>query len=211
MRKLENVFSLKTTVVCLTAYLSFPRKSLTTVNSRLNFQVKGLGRGRVSEPASRENFYPLKLPTELYLALIERMAKTKLSKGDCLIDMLTETAYREGLLPEEHYRFLKLKYGTKTVLDKVLEGREKREVDSVKVEVSSAKLEVHKSTVEVKRHVDYSKFTDKELLEAYRKAILTNDIVTPNLIQGEARKRGYRFKGDDSGNVQVITLKGCSE
>jgi len=29
------------TVVCLTAQLSFSRKSLTTVNSRLNFQLKG--------------------------------------------------------------------------------------------------------------------------------------------------------------------------
>ena len=38
---LKNVFSLKMTVVCLTAQLSFSRKSLTTVNSRLNFQLKG--------------------------------------------------------------------------------------------------------------------------------------------------------------------------
>lgn len=164
----------------------------------------------MSEPASRENFYPLKLPTELYLALIERMVKTKLSKGDCLIDMLTETAYREGLLPEEHYRFLKLKYGTKTVLEKVLENRGERE-GSVKVEVSSAKLEVHKSTVEVKKHIDYSKLTDEELLEAYRNAWLSNDVVSPQLIQGEARKRGYRFKADGSGNVQIISLKGESK
>ena len=161
----------------------------------------------MSEPASRENFYPLKLPTELYLALIERMAKTKLSKGDCLIDMLTETAYREGLLPEEHYRFLKMKYGTKTVLEKVLEGRNEKEEASVKVEVSSAKFEVQKSTVEVKRHIDYSKLTDDELLEAYRKAMLSNDVVAPQLIQGEAKRRGYRFKADDSGNVQKISLK----
>jgi len=165
----------------------------------------------VSEPASRENFYPLKLPTELYLALIERMAKTKLSKGDCLIDMLTETAYREGLLPEEHYRFLKMKYGTKTVLEKVLEGRNEKEEASVKVEVSAAKyetkLEVQKRTVEVKRHVDYSKLNDNELLEAYRKAMLSNDVVAPQLIQGEAKRRGYRFKADDSGNVKKISLK----
>ena len=133
----------------------------------------------MSEPASRENFYPLKLPTELYLALIDRMSKTKLSKGDCLIDMLTETAYREGLLPEEHYRFLKMKYGTKTVLEKVLEGRNEKEEASVKVEVSSAKFEVQKSTIEVKKRIDYSKLTDDELLEAYRKAMLSNDVVVP--------------------------------
>jgi hypothetical protein len=146
----------------------------------------------MSEPASRENFYPLKLPTELYLALIERMAKTKLSKGDCLIDMLTETAYREGLLPEEHYRFLKLKYGTKTVLDKVLEGREKREVDSVKVEFSSAKLEVQKSTVEVskpKKRPDYSKMSLEDLEKLRNELLERGETSELQLVAWEIRKR----------------------
>ena len=145
----------------------------------------------MSEPASRENFYPLKLPTELYLALIERMAKTKLSKGDCLIDMLTETAYREGLLPEEHYRFLKLKYGTKTVLDKVLEGREKRE-DSVKVEFSSAKLEVQKSTVEVskpKKRPDYSKMSLEDLEKLRNELLERGETSELQLVAWEIRKR----------------------
>jgi hypothetical protein len=146
----------------------------------------------MSEPASRENFYPLKLPTELYLALIERMAKTKLSKGDCLIDMLSETAYREGLLPEEHYRFLKLKYGTKTVLDKVLEGREKREVDSVKVEVSSAKIEVQKSTVEVskpKKHPDYSKMSLEDLEKLRNHLLERGETSEVQLVAWEIKKR----------------------
>jgi len=146
----------------------------------------------MSEPASRENFYPLKLPTELYLALIERMAKTKLSKGDCLIDMLTETAYREGLLPEEHYRFLKLKYGTKTVLDKVLEGREKREVDSVKVEFSSAKLEVQKSTVEVskpKKRPDYSKMNLEDLEKLRNELLERGETGEVQLVAWEIKKR----------------------
>jgi hypothetical protein len=146
----------------------------------------------MSEPASRENFYPLKLPTELYLALIERMAKTKLSKGDCLIDMLTETAYREGLLPEEHYRFLKLKYGTKTVLDKVLEGREKREVDSVKVEFSSAKLEVQKSTVEVskpKKRPDYSKMSLEDLEKLRNHLLERGETSELQLVAWEIKKR----------------------
>jgi hypothetical protein len=146
----------------------------------------------MSEPASRENFYPLKLPTELYLALIERMAKTKLSKGDCLIDMLTETAYREGLLPEEHYRFLKLKYGTKTVLDKVLEGREKREVDSVKVEFSSAKLEVQKSTVEVskpKKRPDYSKMSLEDLEKLRNELLERGETSEVQLVAWEIKKR----------------------
>jgi hypothetical protein len=77
----------------------------------------------MSEPTARENYYPLKMPTEVYQALIDRMSKTKLSKGDCLIDMLTETVYREGYLPKDQYDFLKKRYGTKTVLEKVLEGR----------------------------------------------------------------------------------------
>jgi hypothetical protein len=145
----------------------------------------------MSEPASRENFYPLKLPTELYLALIERMAKTKLSKGDCLIDMLTETAYREGLLPEEHYKFLKLKYGTKTVLDKVLEGREKREVDSVKVEVSS-KLEVRKSTVEVskpKKRPDYSRMSLEDLEKLRNHLLERGETSEVQLVAWEIKKR----------------------
>jgi hypothetical protein len=144
----------------------------------------------MSEPASRENFYPLKLPTELYLALIERMAKTKLSKGDCLIDMLTETAYREGLLPEEHYRFLKLKYGTKTVLDKVLEGREKRE-DSVKVEFSSAKLEVQKSTVEVSKPKkrDYSKMSLEDLEKLRNELLDRGETSEVQLVAWEIKKR----------------------
>jgi hypothetical protein len=143
----------------------------------------------MSEPASRENFYPLKLPTELYLALIERMAKTKLSKGDCLIDMLTETAYREGLLPEEHYRFLKLKYGTKTVLDKVLEGREKRE-DSVKVEFSSAKLEVQKTTVsKPKKRPDYSKMSLEDLEKLRNELLERGETSEVQLVAWEIKKR----------------------
>jgi len=145
----------------------------------------------MSEPASRENFYPLKLPTELYLALIERMAKTKLSKGDCLIDMLTETAYREGLLPEEHYRFLKLKYGTKTVLDKVLEGREKRE-DSVKVEFCRAKLEIQKSTVEVskpKKRPDYSKMSLEDLEKLRNELLERGETSEVQLVAWEIKKR----------------------
>jgi hypothetical protein len=77
----------------------------------------------MSEPTARENFYPLKMPTEVYQALIKRMAKTDLGKGDSLIDMLTETVYREGYLPKDQYDFLKRKYASKTVMEKVLEGR----------------------------------------------------------------------------------------
>jgi len=55
--------------------------------------------------------------------------------------------------------------------------------------------------------VDYSKLSDDELLEAYRKAIIRNDVVEPNLIQGEARRRGYRFKIDGFGNIQKISIR----
>jgi len=170
---------------------------LTTVNSKLNFLFGSAGEGSlVSEPSSRENFYPLKLPTELYLALIDRMSKTRLSKGDCLIDMLTETAYREGLLPEEHYKFLKLKYGTKTVLDKVLEGREKREEASVKVEVSAAKyetkLEVQKSTVQVakpKKRPDYSAMSLDELQRRLEHLREIGDVSEVQFVAYEIKKR----------------------
>ena len=100
----------------------------------------------MSEPSSRENFYPLKLPTELYQALIDRMSKTHLSKGDCIIDMMTETAYREGYLSQEFYDFLKKKYGTKTVMEKVLENRMKREGQAV-----IPKPEPDQKTVQLKK------------------------------------------------------------
>jgi hypothetical protein len=200
----KNVFSLKMTVVCLTAYLSLPKNHLTTVNSKLNFQAKSWGWRRVSEPASRENFYPLKLPTELYQALVDRMSKTKLSKGDCLIDMLTETAFREGFLPEEHYKFLKEKYGTKTLLEKVLENRAKTEGSSITFEVSSAKMEIQKGSGRPQRSIDYSKLSNDELLRRYQQAILSNDVVAVNVIQGVAHSRGFKFKVDDVGNVQVV-------
>ncbi|MEM3731049.1 MAG: hypothetical protein QW667_07825 [Candidatus Bathyarchaeia archaeon] len=205
----KNVFSLKTTVVCLTASLSFPKNYLTTVKNHSLKQTIPSREISMSEPSSRENYYPLKLPTELYLAVIQRMAKTQLSKGDCLIDMLTETAYREGLLPEEHYNFLKAKYGTKTVLEKVLENREKKE-GFVRVEVNDAKFEVCKSTVEVKKtFIDYSKFSDEQLLSKYARAKLGNDVVALNMIQAEANRRGYKLVFDDgTGKVNIINLRG---
>jgi len=42
--------------------------------------------------------------------------------------------------------------------------------------------------------VDYSKLSDDELLERYRKAMRSNDVITPHLIQFEAKKRGYQFR-----------------
>jgi len=164
-----------------------------------------------SNGKARENFYPLFIPTEVFEALIGRMWTTKLSKGDCIIDLLAEGLYREGFLPEEHYKLMKAKYGTKTVLEKV---REKREAGSVKVEVSSAKFEVHRSTVEVDSrkalslsHVDYSKLSDEQLAEAYRKAVLSRDVIGPQLIQGEAARRGFKFKLREDGTIEASKLR----
>ncbi|MGQ9625196.1 MAG: hypothetical protein ACUVT9_07510 [Candidatus Bathycorpusculaceae bacterium] len=144
----NEVFSLKMTVVCL----SFSKRQLAKVNMKLNILFGSLKEGsRVSEPSSRENFYPWKLPTELYWALIKRMTKTELSKDDCLINMLTETVFREGDPPETQYEFLKRKYGSKTLLEKVLENRKPE--PSTTIEVNFARLKVQQSKVSVRRRV----------------------------------------------------------
>jgi len=202
--KRKEVFSLKVTVVCLTVKSSFPetqKQQLTTSLEKLN-SLKFLREcGSVSE--ERPNAHIIFLPTELFVGLIKKMAKYEIGKSAAILDSLNEDLHNQGFIDDETYFKFKEAY-----MRKLIDVVREKETPSIKVEVSSAKLEVHKSTVEVKKHIDYSKLTDEELLEAYRNAWLSNDVVSPQLIQGEARKRGYRFKGDDSGNVQIISLKG---
>ena len=210
MRKEKNVFSLKMTVVYLTVKKSFPetqKQQLTTSSKKLaSFLESRRLRGCGSVSEERPNACMVFLPTELFVGLIKKMAKYEIGKSAAILDSLNEDLHNQGFIDDETYFKFKEAYMRK-LIDVV---REKEEA-SVKVEVSAAKyetkLEVQKRTVEVKRHVDYSKLNDNELLEAYRKAMLSNDVVTPQLIQGEAKRRGYRFKADDSGNVQKISLK----
>ena len=205
LRKEKKVFSLKTTVVYLTVKKSFPE----TQKQQLTFSLKkpvsflesgGLGvGGSVSE--ERPNACMVFLPTELYVGLIKKMAKYEIGKSAAILDSINEDLHNQGFIDDETYFKFKEVY-MKRLIDVVRE----REQSSVKVEVKSAKLEVQKTTV-VKETVDYSKLSDDELLEAYRKAIIRNDVVEPNLIQGEARRRGYRFKIDGFGNIQKISIR----
>ena len=203
MRKRIDVFSLKTIVIYLTIYLknlSFPRIQKQQLTHSLKTRTSVLERGLMSE---RPHAHMVYIPTELYVGLFKKMASLEIGESAAILDALNEDLHRQGFIDDETYLKFKERYSRK-LIDVV---REKTQESSFKVEVSSAKFEIQKSKVEVKRHIDYSKLTDDELLERYRKAMLSNDVVTPQLIQGEARKRGYRFKIDDSGNVQKISLK----
>jgi hypothetical protein len=155
--------------------------------------------------SERPHAHMLFIPTELYVGLFKKMASLEIGESAALLDALNEDLHNRGFIDEVTYQKFKERY-TRKLVDVV---REKEA--SVKVEVESAKLEVHKSTVKMKKSINYSKLSDDELLELYRKAKLSNDVVVPQLIQGEAVKRGYRFKADDSGNVQIISLKGESK
>ncbi|MEM2675283.1 MAG: hypothetical protein QXT10_02145 [Candidatus Bathyarchaeia archaeon] len=152
--------------------------------------------------SERPHAHMVYIPTELFLALKGKCWSLKIGESAAILDCINESLYREGFIDEETYQRFKERY-RKPLLEIVRE----RENASVKVEVKTAKLEVQKTTV-VKEAVDYSKLSDDELLEAYRKAIIRNDVVEPNLIQGEARRRGYRFKADGFGNIQIISIKG---
>ncbi len=198
MRKWKNVFSLKMTVVYLTVKSSFPRTQNKQLPPSLKKQTLFTGRGSMSE--ERPNACMIFLPTELYVGLIKKMAKLEIGKSAALLDAVNDSLFKEGFISEDVYEKFKQKY-RKPLMEVVKE----KEEPSI-VEIQSAKLEVQKSTVEVRKHIDYSKLSDDELLERYRKALLLKDVVEPNLIQFEAKKRGYQFKEDYDGNVRIVNI-----
>jgi len=196
----KNVFSLKMIVIYLTIKSSFPRTQKQQLTHSLKTQTSLLESGSMSE--ERPHVCRLFVPTELYVGLIKKMAKYEIGKSSAILDSLNEDLYNQGFIDDATYQKFKEAY-----MKKLVEVVREREKSSVEVEVTSAKFEVQKnSTVEVRRYIDYSKFSDDQLLEAYRKASLTDDVVGVQLIQGEAKRRGYRFKADDNGNVKVISL-----
>lgn len=77
----------------------------------------------------RPNFYPLKLPTETYIALIDRMSALKIGKGPAIIDAINETLHNEGFLNDEDYEMMKQKYRRK-LIDVVKEGRKRKPVQT---------------------------------------------------------------------------------
>ena len=129
--------------------------------------------------SERPHAHMIYIPTELYIGLFKKIAALEIGESAAILDCINEVLYNESFIDEATYQKFRERYRKKLV-----EVVREKEAPSVKVEISAAKLEVHKRAVEIK-NVDYSKFTDDELLEVYRKAILSNDVVTPNLIQGE--------------------------
>ncbi|MEM2889652.1 MAG: hypothetical protein QXR42_09335 [Candidatus Bathyarchaeia archaeon] len=134
-------------------------------------------------------------------ALAKYRAKTGYGSTYAILMALNEYWYQIGCMSEEGYHYNKEKYGLPLI------AKLKRHEQTVNIS-NKANPDVQKSNIPIKKIIDYGKFSDDELLDVYRKAILSNDVVSPNLIQGEARKRGYRFKADENGNVQVVSLKG---
>ncbi|MBS7616933.1 hypothetical protein KEJ45_07030 [Candidatus Bathyarchaeota archaeon] len=149
----------------------------------------------------RPNVCIVFLPTELFVGLIKKMAKYEIGKSSAILDSINEDLHNQGFIDDETYFKFKEAY-MRRLVDVVRE----REQSSVKFEVQTAKLEVQKTKV-VRKSVDYSSFNDAALMDAYRRAVSGNDVVSTQLIQGEARKRGYKLRVDDSGNVSVVSLK----
>jgi hypothetical protein len=200
----KNVFSLKMIVIYLAIYLrnpSFPKTQKQQLSHSLKTQTSFLESGSMSE--ERAHAHMVYLPAELFMGLIKKMGKYEVGKSSAILDCINEALHAEGFIDDETYEKFKERYRRKLV-----EVVREREAPSIKVEDISAKFEIQKSTVEVKkRHTDYSTLTDDELLEYYRKAILSNDVVTPQFIQAEAQRRGYKFRADALGNVQIINLR----
>lgn len=137
------------------------------------------------------------LPAELYVGIAGVQYKYNIGKSASILLMITKGLYTEGLISQETYEKFKERY-------------QKELTKIVKRESSEVKTEPILKEKPKKAYVDYSKLSDDELLERYRKAIVSNDVVKPQLIQHEANKRGYRFKADDNGNIQIISLRGVS-
>ncbi|MEM3873874.1 MAG: hypothetical protein QXU45_01910 [Candidatus Bathyarchaeia archaeon] len=196
LRKEKKVFSLKTTVVCLTVKKSFPR----TQKQQLTFSLKkpasflesgglesgGLeSGGLVSE--ERPNACMIFLPTELYVGLIKKMAKYEIGKSSAILDSINEDLHNQGFIDDETYFKFKDAY-MKRLIDVVRE----REESSVKVEVKSAKLEVQQSTVQVskpKKRPDYSKMSLEELEKLRSHLLEIGDPIEVQHVAFEIKKR----------------------
>jgi hypothetical protein len=199
----KNVFSLKLIVIYLTIYLrnpSFPRTQKQQLpNSLKKPQTSFLESGSMSE---RPHAHMVYIPTELYIGLFKKMGSLEIGESAAILDALNEDLHNRGFIDDETYLRFKERYQRK-LIDVV---REKTQESSIKVEVSSARMEIQKGSGRPQRSIDYSKLTDEELLRRYQQAILSNDVVAVNVIQGVAHSRGFKFKVDDVGNVQVVSV-----
>jgi hypothetical protein len=130
-------------------------------------------------------------------ALAKYRAKTGYGITFAILNALNEYWYMQRCMSEEGYKFNKERYGL-TLIENL-----KR---NVKAEAGPVKEKPVKKEIPKKKYVDYSKLSDDELLERYRRAMLSNDAVAPQIIQFEAKKRGYQFR-EDNGNIRVVSIK----
>jgi len=134
-------------------------------------------------------------------ALAKYRAKTGYGITFAILNALNEFWYQEGCMSEEGYKFNKERYGC-TLIENL-----KRNVETVAQTSKPTKKLIPK-----KKHVDYSKLSDDELLERYRRAEISKDVIEPQQIQFEAKKRGYQFKFNPyDGTVEVLNIKHRSE
>jgi len=193
----KKVFSLKTTVVCLTVKKSFPetqKQQLTTSSKKLaSFLESRSARlrecGSVSE--DRPNACMVFLPTELFVGLIKKMAKYEIGKSAAILDSLNEDLHNQGFIDDETYFKFKEAY-----MRKLIDVVREKEQSSVKVEVSAAKyeakLEVQNSTVQVvkpKKRPDYSAMSLEELQRRLEHLRETGDTSEVQFVAFEIKKR----------------------
>jgi hypothetical protein len=155
--------------------------------------------------SERPHAHMVYIPTELYIGLFKKMGSLEIGESAAILDALNEDLHNRGFIDDETYLRFKERYQRK-LIDVV---REKTQESSIKVEVSCARMEIQKGSERPKRSIDYSKLdysklSNDELLRRYQQAILSNDVVAVNVIQGVAHSRGFKFKVDDVGNVQVV-------
>ena len=133
-------------------------------------------------------------------ALAKNRARTGLGDTYAILNSLNEYWHQTGDMTDEGYEYNKQRY-SETLIQHL-----KKNLQSEN-ELSEVKAKPILKEKPKKTYVDYSKLSDDELLERYRNAIRSNDVVEPNIIQFEAKKRGYQFKEDYDGNVEVVNIK----
>ena len=109
----------------------------------------------------RPNAHMIFFPTELYMALIKKMATLEIGKSAAILDSLNETLHSEGFINDETFRKFKEQYRKKLV-DVVKEKEQKPIVPNVK------KLQLQKTLVMVTEQWDIhdDKWREKWVLKA---------------------------------------------
>ena len=150
--------------------------------------------------SERSHVHPVFLPVELYVGISKAMADLEIGKSSAILLMIAEGLHSRGFISREVYEVLRKKYERKLI--EVVRGVQEQAEKEVKTVQQIPK----------KKRVDYSKLSDDELLERYRRAEISKDVIEPQHIQFEAKKRGYQFKFNPyDGTVEVLNIKHRSE